>query len=64
MYVILALLCTDLGADCNVKIYPHIMPNYEVCAVTKESVHKKLWEFAPDNASKVSTWCIAIPEDI
>ena len=63
MYVVLALLCTNLDRACMVKTYPNIIPTFETCLVIKESVQKKLFQYAPDNASTVKTWCIVIPED-
>jgi len=46
-----------------IKAYPDILPSYQACEVTKQTVNKKIWEFAPDNASSVKTWCFALPED-
>ncbi len=63
MYFVLALLCTDLDQMCMIKAYPDILPSYQACEVTKQTVNKKIWEFAPDNASSVKTWCFALPED-
>ena len=47
-----------------VKAYPHLLPTHEACMVVKHDVHRKLWEFAPDNAESVETWCFSIPTEI
>ena len=63
MYVVLALLCTGPTLECMVRAYPNIMPSHDICIATKETVHEKLWKYAPENATRVKTWCIPIPED-
>lgn len=63
MYFVLALLCTNLDQECMIKAYPHLLPGYEACLIVKNDVENKLWEYAPDNASSVKTWCFMIPED-
>ena len=63
MYVVLALLCTSLDAECMVKTYPYIIPSFEACLAVKEDVNKSLYKFAPENASTIKTWCISVPED-
>jgi hypothetical protein len=63
MYFVLALLCTDLDEQCMIKTYPNLLPSYEACLVTEQTVINNLWKFAPPNASSVNTWCIALPED-
>ena len=63
MYVVLALLCTNLDQECMVKTYPNIIPTFETCLNIKEDVNKSLYKYAPDNASTIKTWCIVIPED-
>jgi hypothetical protein len=60
MYFVLALLCIA-NEECMVKAYPHLLPTHESCMEVKNSVHRKLWEFAPDNAESVETWCLSIP---
>ena len=63
MYFVLALLCTDLDTNCSLRVYPDIQPSYQACFETKQEINRKLWEYKPDNASSLKTWCFMIPED-
>jgi len=62
MYYVLALLCL-VDEACMVKTYPHLLPTYESCMIVRTDVEKKLWEFAPDNAESVNTWCFSVPTE-
>ena len=44
MYFVLALLCTDLDEQCMIKTYPNLLPSYEACLVTEQTVINNLWK--------------------